>query len=113
MAEMLDWQRIDDPHAIIQYAVQLLRQGCTVAFPSETGYAVTASGLVPEAVRQLPVDRPSGSDETPVLPELTLALRGASEARDWVPAMSPLSQRLARRLWPGPVTLIVGGDIEH
>ncbi|HZV05166.1 MAG TPA: Sua5/YciO/YrdC/YwlC family protein [Gemmataceae bacterium] len=113
MAEMLDWQRIDDPHAIIHYAVQLLRQGRTVAFPSETGYAVTASGLVPEAVRRLPVDRPSGNSEAQVVPELMLVVRGAGEARDWAPAMSPLSQRLARRLWPGPVTLIVGGGIER
>jgi protein-tyrosine phosphatase len=42
-----------------------------------------------------------------------LAVRGAGEARDWVPAMSPLCQRLARRLWPGPVTLITGGDVER
>jgi protein-tyrosine phosphatase len=41
-----------------------------------------------------------------------LALRGAGEARDWVPSLNPLSQRLARRLWPGPVALIVGGDVE-
>jgi protein-tyrosine phosphatase len=113
MSEVLDWQRIDDPHAIIHYAVQLLRQGRTVAFPSETGYAVTASGLLPEAVRRLPVDRSSASSEAPVLPQLELAVCGAGEARDWVPAISPLGQRLARRLWPGPVTLITGGDIEH
>jgi protein-tyrosine phosphatase len=113
MPEVLDWQRIEDPHAIIHYAVQSLRQGRTVAFPSETGYAVTASALVPEAVRQLPIDRPGGSNAASVVPELMLALRGAGEARDWAPALSPLSQRLARRLWPGPATLIVGGDIER
>src|SRR5262249_16002101 len=31
----------------------------------------------------------------------------AEEARDYVPDMSPLAQRLARRCWPGPVTLVV------
>src|SRR5262249_16248180 len=31
---------------------------------------------------------------------------------DWTPGMSPLAQRLARRLWPGPVTLVLGG-VEH
>jgi len=113
MPEVLDWQRIADPNAIVHYAVQSLRQGRTVAFPTESGYAVAASGLVPEAVRQLPVDGSNGNGETPVFPRLTLALRGAAEARDWAPGLSQLGQRLARRLWPGPVTLLVGGDIER
>ncbi|MHB1425600.1 MAG: arsenate reductase/protein-tyrosine-phosphatase family protein [Gemmataceae bacterium] len=102
MPEVIDWQRVADPQAVIQYAVQSLRQGRTIAFPSEAGYTVTASGLVPEAVRRLVSDSDNGA-------ALALAVRGAAEARDWAPAMSPLSRRLARRLWPGPITLIVGG----
>lgn len=102
MPEVLDWQRIADPQAIIQYAVQSLRQGRTVAFATANGYAMTASGLMAEAVGRLPVDA-----------ELTLALSGAGEMRDWAPGLSPLGLRLARRLWPGPVTLRVGGDIER
>ncbi|HEY7158708.1 MAG TPA: Sua5/YciO/YrdC/YwlC family protein [Gemmataceae bacterium] len=105
MPEVLDWQRVADPHAVIQYAVQSLCQGRTVAFPGETGYALAASGLAPEAVRQLP-----GAAEGEAL---TLAVRGPAEACDWAPAMSPLARRLARRLWPGPVTLLVGGAIEQ
>jgi protein-tyrosine phosphatase len=101
MAQVLDWQRLHDPRAVIHLAVQTLRRGRLVALPTETGYALAVSGLVPEAVRQLPDGPPE------------LALRGAAEARDWVPGMSPLAQRLARRLWPGPVTLVVGGDVEQ
>ena len=106
MAEVLDWQRVADPQAVVHYTVQSLRQGRTVAFATETGYAMTASGLISEAVRRLPLD--AGNHEP-----LTLALRGADGARDWVPDLSSLGRRLARRLWPGPVTLIVGGDIER
>jgi L-threonylcarbamoyladenylate synthase len=106
MPEVFDWQRVADPYAVIHYAVQSLRQGRTVAFPAETGYAVTASGLALEAVRRLQGQEGNGEG-------LTLAVRGAGEARDWVPALSPLGQRLARRLWPGPVTLIVGGEMEN
>ncbi|HTU20056.1 MAG TPA: Sua5/YciO/YrdC/YwlC family protein [Gemmataceae bacterium] len=106
MAEVLDWQRVADPQAVVLYAVQSLRQGRTVAFATETGYAVTASGLIPEAVRRLSVDAGKGEP-------LTLALHSAAEARDWVPALSSLGRRLARRLWPGPVTLLVGGDVER
>jgi protein-tyrosine-phosphatase/tRNA A37 threonylcarbamoyladenosine synthetase subunit TsaC/SUA5/YrdC len=113
MPEVLDWQRVAEPHAVIHYAVQSLQEGRTVAFPTETGYAVTASGLAPEAVRRLPVNGVGETGATPVLPELTLALRGAAEARDWAPGMSRLGLRLTRRLWPGPVTLLVGGDVER
>jgi protein-tyrosine-phosphatase/tRNA A37 threonylcarbamoyladenosine synthetase subunit TsaC/SUA5/YrdC len=102
MSEVLDWQRIADPHAVIQYAVQSLRQGRTVAFAAASGYVVTASGLAAEAVGRLPVDA-----------ELTLALRGAGETRDWVPRLSQLGLRLASRLWPGAVTLRVSGEIER
>ena len=38
---------------------------------------------------------------------LTLAIKSTDEARDYVPDMTPLAQRLARRCWPGPVTLVV------
>jgi protein-tyrosine phosphatase len=108
MPELLDWRRIADPHAIIHYAVQSLRQGRTVAFPTETGYVLTASGLVAEAVQRLRDDAANGAGEP-----LILAVRGVAEARDWAPAMTPLAQRLARRLWPGPVTLLVGGEVEQ
>ena len=105
MPQVLDWQRVADPHAVIHYAVQSLRQGRTVAFPTETGYALSASGLAPEAVRLLRAD----DNGAP----LTLAIRGSAEARDWAPAMSPLAQRLTRRLWPGPVTLLLEGGVEQ
>jgi protein-tyrosine-phosphatase/tRNA A37 threonylcarbamoyladenosine synthetase subunit TsaC/SUA5/YrdC len=113
MPEVLDWQRVAEPRAVIHYAVQSLRQGRTVAFATESGYVVTASGLAPEAVRRLPSN---GSEETgiaPTVPELALVLRSAAEARDWAPQLSRLGLRLARRLWPGSVTLLVRGDIEH
>jgi protein-tyrosine phosphatase len=97
MPEVLDWRRVAEPYAVIHYAVQSLRQGRTVAFPTETGYVLAASGLASEAVRQL-------GDEPP-----TLALRAAAEAREWAPGMTPLARRLAGRVWPGPVTLLVGG----
>jgi protein-tyrosine phosphatase len=37
-----------------------------------------------------------------------LAVHGAGEALDWVPGMSAIGRRLARRCWPGPVELAWG-----
>jgi protein-tyrosine phosphatase len=105
MPEILDWQRVPDPVAVVRRAVDALRAGRLVAFPTETGYSVAASGLVPEAVEKLSI----GPAAEPPL----LAVGGAAEARDWVPGMSPLGQRLARRLWPGPLTLLFEEGIDR
>lgn len=105
MPDVLDWQQVADPHAVIQYAVQSLCEARTVAFPSANGYIVTASALASEAVGRLPV---YGEGEA-----LTLVLRSADEVRDWIPDLTPLAQRLVRRLWPRAVILNVGGDIER
>jgi protein-tyrosine phosphatase len=39
--------------------------------------------------------------------DLTLAIKSADEALDFAPYLGPLGQRLSRRCWPGPVTMIV------
>ena len=38
---------------------------------------------------------------------LTLAIKSADEARDYAPDLCSLGRRLARRCWPGPITLVV------
>src|SRR5260370_20658826 len=99
MLEVLDWQCVAEPRAVIRRAVAMLRTGQTVAFPTETSYALTASGLVPQAVERV---RASAEGQPG---SLAVAVGGLAGARDWVPAMFPLGQRLARRFWPGPLTL--------
>jgi protein-tyrosine phosphatase len=106
MPEVLDWQTVADPHAVIRHAANALRAGRLVAFPTETTYTLVASGLVPEATARL---RTATGEAEP----LSLAVRGAAEARDWVPGMSRLGQRLARRFWPGPLELAFADGIEE
>jgi tRNA threonylcarbamoyl adenosine modification protein (Sua5/YciO/YrdC/YwlC family) len=38
---------------------------------------------------------------------VSLAIKSAEEALDYAPDLCPLAQRLARRCWPGPITLVV------
>jgi tRNA threonylcarbamoyl adenosine modification protein (Sua5/YciO/YrdC/YwlC family) len=106
MAEVLDLS--PDAHNVVHRAVEALTEGQLVAFPTETVYGIAASARVPEAVEQLRKGkgRPEGKP-------LTLAIAQASQALDWVPDLSPLGQRLARRCWPGPVTLVLRVDNEH
>jgi protein-tyrosine phosphatase len=43
-------------------------------------------------------------------PRLTLVLKSAEESLDWAPRITPVGRRLARRCWPGPVSMIVPDD---
>jgi tRNA threonylcarbamoyl adenosine modification protein (Sua5/YciO/YrdC/YwlC family) len=105
MVQVLDWQSADDTQEIVQCAVQALGEGQFVVFPTETVYGIAASALVPDAVARLP----RSPDSLPFL----LAIRGAGDALDWVPGISVLGRRLARRCWPGPVTLVFGDSVER
>ena len=40
----------------------------------------------------------------------SLAVKSADDALDYVPQMNRLAQRLARRCWPGPVTIVCNDD---
>lgn len=106
MPEVFDWQRIADPSTVVRRAVEALRAGGVVVFPTETGYHIAASGLAPAAVALLREARNAG----PVSP-LLMAVGGAAEARDWAPGLGPLALRLARRFWPGPLTLECGEGV--
>jgi protein-tyrosine phosphatase len=99
---VIDLRKAEDSRDVVHRAVQALAEGRLVAFPTETVYGIGASGCVPQAVERLMVakGRPSGVP-------MALAIKSAEEAIDYVPNMNPLAQRLARRCWPGPVTLVV------
>lgn len=99
---VIDVRSADDMRDVVHRAVQAVVEGKLVAFPTETVYGVAASALDEAAV-----DRLLAVKGRPVGQPLTLAVRSPSEARDYAPQMSPLAQRLARRCWPGPVTLVV------
>jgi protein-tyrosine phosphatase len=73
-----------------------------VALPTETVYGLAASALNEKAIDRLleAKNRPQGQP-------LTLAVKSADDALDYVPGMNRLGRRLARRCWPGPVTLVV------
>ena len=103
---VIDLRRTDDARDVVHRAVQALAEGRAVAFPTETDYVVAASARHVEAVERLRCLAAERSGE----PRLSLALKSADEALDWAPRLSPLGQRLSRRCWPGPVTIIVDDD---
>lgn len=100
MASVFDWQRLADPQAMVQELVRRLRAGQVLAFPTDPSPCLVGSGLATAAVERL-----IRSGNGRMVP-LQVAVRGVADARDWVPGLPRLAQRLGRRFWPGPLTLV-------
>jgi protein-tyrosine phosphatase len=99
--ERIDLARAEDPRDAVHRAVAALARGGVVALPTDAGYQLACGALHDEAVTRLrALTRAAG----PAAGELWL--RDASELADWVPGAPPHGVRLARRAWPGPVTLV-------
>ncbi len=97
---VLDVTTAEDPRDVVHRAVQALVEGRLVVFPTETVYVVAASAFDERAVERLSqICREPGSGP------LTLAVKSTDEAFDYVPRIPRVGLRLARRCWPGPVTL--------
>lgn len=101
-AVVIDLGHAEDWRDVVHQTVQALVEGKIVAFPTETVYGLAASALDEGAVERLAQIKGRKQGHP-----LTLAVKSADEARDYVPDMNSLAQRLARRCWPGPITLVV------
>jgi protein-tyrosine-phosphatase/tRNA A37 threonylcarbamoyladenosine synthetase subunit TsaC/SUA5/YrdC len=99
--EVINWHNTADPHAVLERVVRTLLGGGVAGLPTEAGYVLAAAARLPEAVARL-------GDGT-----LAVAVRGPGEAADWVPGISPLGRRLARRCWPGPVAFVFRDGVRH
>jgi L-threonylcarbamoyladenylate synthase len=88
--------------ADIAHAVSLLRAGELVAFPTETVYGLGADARNAAAIGRIYAlkRRPSGHP-------LIVHLAAASALPAWARAVPAAADRLARRFWPGPLTLIL------
>jgi L-threonylcarbamoyladenylate synthase len=86
----------------IDRAADLLRTGRLVVFPTETVYGLGANALDAEAVARVYVvkRRPATS---PLIVHVASIEMAKSLASDWPES----ADRLARRFWPGPLTLVL------
>ncbi len=99
---VIDLERADDARDVVHRAVQALAEGKLIALPTETVYGLAASALCESAVERLFTVKGRQRRQP-----LTLAIKSADDALDYVPDISRLAERLARRCWPGPVTLVL------
>ncbi len=105
-AAVIDLANVEDQRDVVHQAVEALAEGKLVAFPTETVYGLAASALRENAVAALLTAKGRRQGQP-----LALAIKSAEDALDYVPAISPLGQRLAHRCWPGPITLVL--DDQH
>jgi len=104
-AASINLQTADEPRDAIHRAVQALAEGKLVAVPTETVYGLACSALHEQAVARLARLKQRASGQP-----FTLAIKSADDAQDYVPSLSPLAERLTRRCWPGPVTLVLDSN---
>ncbi len=83
-------------------AVDIIRSGGLVAFPTETVYGLGANALDADAVARIyeAKGRPFAS---PLIIHVVDELMARSLSSDWPEA----AKKLAERFWPGPLTLVV------
>ncbi len=102
--------KLTDPQAIVQAAaegVKVLQAGGLLAFPTETVYGVGACATIGEAIERLRAlkDRP----ERP----FTVHIGRLEQVRAFVTQPSAQAQRVMRKAWPGPLTVVLptGGSL--
>ncbi len=90
-----------DP-AVIAEAAAVFARGGLVAFPTETVYGLGARGLHADEVARIfaAKGRPPGHP-------LILHVDGERMAKELAREWSDAASRLAKELWPGPLTLVV------
>jgi L-threonylcarbamoyladenylate synthase len=91
--------RLDDAEAA---RIGAAAKGCRlIAFPTESSYALGSTGLIKAATRRILQVK-----ERSTLKPLPVLVGSIDEAKKWV-EWTPLAERLAAKLWPGAVSLLL------
>lgn len=83
-------------------AVDALKRGDAIVFPTETFYGLGADALDHSAVEKI-VALKGRSPESPI----AVIIGDEKALRSVVTEVSPAAQKLIERFWPGPLTLIL------
>ena len=102
--------------AVINEAVQNLRDGGLVAFPTETVYGLGADARNPNAIKQIFTAKGRPSNH-PLIVHIAAPDKFDQAQVDWVPVLAPWVRdlsgdalKLINAFWPGPLTLVFKKD---
>lgn len=85
-----------------RFAVEALREGRLIAFPTETVYGLGADGLNPDACRRIYEAKGRPSDNP-----LILHIADLDEIENLTIELPDKGRQLAEAFWPGPLTLVL------
>src|SRR5882762_6153843 len=86
----------------ISRAVELLREGQVIGLPTETVYGLAGDGLNPKALARI-----FAVKQRPLYDPLILHFADAAGAFALAEHVPVTARDLARRFWPGPLTLVL------
>lgn len=86
----------------IQHAVDILKHGGLVAFPTDTVYGLASLPFEEETVERLYIAKGRNMERA-----IAILLGELSQIRQVAKELDGAAMRMAKRYWPGPLTLIV------
>ncbi|MBW2279643.1 MAG: threonylcarbamoyl-AMP synthase [Deltaproteobacteria bacterium] len=89
----------------VEHAARLLAGERVVAYPTETVYGLGADAESPAAIEALHALKGRDADRA-----VSVLVSGLDELLQIVPDLPETARDLARRYWPGPLTLVVPVD---
>ena len=90
----------------IATALSLLRLGELVAVPTETVYGLAADARNTNAVEKI-----FTAKNRPSTHPLIVHIASLKYLTEWARDISPLVHILAKKFWPGPMTLLLNNDL--
>ncbi len=95
--------KVDPAHAGYAFSrcKEVIRAGGVIVYPTDTFYGLGADPKNAEAVRKLFTIKGRQHDQ-PIL----LLIKDAEEVRSWATGITPRTEGLMEKFWPGPLTLV-------
>ncbi len=91
----------NDPQAL-ELALQTLRRGGMVVFPTDTLYGLSCDPTNPAALNAI-----YAAKNRPTLKAIPVLIGETTQLQELVAALPPQAERLIQRYWPGPLTLVL------
>ncbi len=91
----------DEPQAL-ELALQTLRRGGMVVFPTDTLYGLSCDPTNPAALNAIYTAK-----NRPTLKAIPVLIGETTQLQELVAALPPQAERLIQSYWPGPLTLVL------
>ena len=91
-----------DSDEAIPRALEILKRGGLVAFPTDTVYGVGTLAFDAAAVESI-----YAAKDRPVEKAIPILIGGPEDLEEGTAEIPPMAAKLAARFWPGPLTLVV------